>query len=189
VDLADVMQAVSDRLDTIAGLRCFAHPPGTVTPPAAVVSYPDKYTFDETYGRGMDRITLPVVVWSAGKVSDRSARDQLGRLLRRVRRLVGQGGAGVRHVHGVRHGPGGWHRLRRGDHRRHRLPGGHRSIWTSRDTAVAMSFVHGKNTVITVATARTSVAVRATRAVLTRGADVHDVTTYGKNDHVSRVGC
>jgi hypothetical protein len=76
VDLAAVMQAVSDRLDTIAGLRCHAHPPGTVTPPAAVVSYPDTYTFDETYGRGMDRIKLPVVV-VVGRPTDRSTRDHL----------------------------------------------------------------------------------------------------------------
>lgn len=77
MNLADVMQAVSDRLDTIDGLRCFAYPPGTVSPPAAVVSYPDTYTYDETYGRGMDRLKLPVVV-VVGKVSDRSARNQLG---------------------------------------------------------------------------------------------------------------
>lgn len=77
MNLADVMQAVSDRLDTIDGLRCFAYPPATVSPPAAIVSYPHAYTYDETYGRGMDRMTLPVVV-VVGKVSDRSARNQLG---------------------------------------------------------------------------------------------------------------
>jgi len=77
MDLANVMQAVSDRLDTIAGLRCFAYPPPTLTPPGAVVSYPDTLTFDETYGRGMDRLRLPVVI-VVGKVSDRAARDELG---------------------------------------------------------------------------------------------------------------
>jgi len=59
---ADVMQAIADQLNTIAGLRCFAWPPGTVTPPAAVVGYPERCTFDETYGRGMDLLTVPVVV-------------------------------------------------------------------------------------------------------------------------------
>jgi len=77
MNLAAVMDAISARLDTIAGLRCFPYPPAKLTPPAAVVSYPDTYTFDETYGRGMDRISLPVVV-VVGKVSDRAARDQLG---------------------------------------------------------------------------------------------------------------
>jgi hypothetical protein len=76
VDLAAVMQAVSDRLDTIAGLRCFAYPPGSITPPAAVVSYPDTYDFDETYGRGMDRLKLPVVV-VVGRPTDRTTRDKL----------------------------------------------------------------------------------------------------------------
>lgn len=77
MDLAAVMDAVSNRLSTIAGLRCFAYPPPTLTPPAAVVSYPDSYDFDETYGRGMDRMKLPVVL-VVGQVSDRSARNSLG---------------------------------------------------------------------------------------------------------------
>jgi hypothetical protein len=77
MNLADVMDAVGDRLDTIAGLRVFAYPPGSVTPPAAVVSYPEGIEFDATYGRGSDRMTLPVVV-VVGKASDRAARDKLG---------------------------------------------------------------------------------------------------------------
>lgn len=78
MQLADVMDAVADRLKTITGppLRTFAYPPGKLTPPGAVVTYPDNYTFDATYGRGMDRLSLPVVI-VVGKVSDRSARDQL----------------------------------------------------------------------------------------------------------------
>lgn len=77
MDLANVMDAVSNRLATIAGLRCFAYPPPTITPPAAVVSYPDACEFDATYGRGMDRLKLPVVL-VVGKVSDRATRDALG---------------------------------------------------------------------------------------------------------------
>lgn len=77
MDLATVMDQISARLDTIAGLRCFAYPPGSVTPPAAIVTYPDTYTYDQTYGRGMDRMTLPVVV-VVGKATDRTARDRLG---------------------------------------------------------------------------------------------------------------
>jgi hypothetical protein len=71
------MDEVAVRLDTIAGLRVWAWPPGSVTPPAAVVSYPETYTFDETYGRGMDRITLPVVV-VVGVPTERQTRDLLG---------------------------------------------------------------------------------------------------------------
>jgi len=74
--LADVMTQVAQRLDTITGLRVFDYPPAKVTPPAAVVAYPDDLTFDATYGRGADRLTLPVVV-VVGKASDRASRDQL----------------------------------------------------------------------------------------------------------------
>ncbi|HMG43942.1 MAG TPA: hypothetical protein VK611_21595 [Acidimicrobiales bacterium] len=76
MNLADVMDDVAARIDTIPGLRVSAFPPDQVQVPAAVVTYPEAYTFDETYGRGMDRLTLPVVVM-VGKVSDRKSRDQL----------------------------------------------------------------------------------------------------------------
>lgn len=76
LNLADVADAVSARLDTIAGLRCYAYPASSVAPPAAIVSYPDAQVYDATYGRGMDRMTLPVVV-VVGKASDRSARDRI----------------------------------------------------------------------------------------------------------------
>lgn len=77
MNLADVMDAIADRVDTIGGLRVHNHPPGKVTPPAAVVAYPETYTYDATYGRGMDRLTLPLVL-VVGKATDRSARDELG---------------------------------------------------------------------------------------------------------------
>jgi len=76
MDLAAVMDEVATRLATISGLRVTAHPPDEIQPPAAVVTYPDSYDFDQTYGRGSDRIELPVVVL-VGKVSTRAARDKL----------------------------------------------------------------------------------------------------------------
>lgn len=76
MDLADVMDEVAALLDTIPGLRVHAFPGQAVTPPAAVVSYPDEIVFDATYGRGMDRLTLPVVV-VVGKPNDRAARAAL----------------------------------------------------------------------------------------------------------------
>lgn len=75
MDLGAVMQAVADRIDTIADLRVYAYPPDVVQPPAAVVTYPGTYTFDATYGRGMDRIPDLGVVLLVGKVSDRASRD------------------------------------------------------------------------------------------------------------------
>lgn len=77
MNLGAVMQEIADRIDTIAGLRVYAYPPNSIVPPAALVSYPDTYSYDETYGRGMDRITdLPVIV-AVGKVSDRASRDKI----------------------------------------------------------------------------------------------------------------
>jgi hypothetical protein len=68
------MDQVSTQLDTITGLRCFAYPPDSITPPAAIVSYPEDLPFDATYDRGADTVLLPVIV-AVGKVHDRSTRD------------------------------------------------------------------------------------------------------------------
>lgn len=75
--LADVMDEIAARLDTIEGLRVFAYPPGSLTgTPAAIVSYPGTYTYDATYGRGSDEMRLPVVV-VVGKPDDLRTRDLL----------------------------------------------------------------------------------------------------------------
>src|SRR5690554_5313400 len=76
MDLNAVMDEVEQTLKGIDGLRVHGYPPDNLVPPAAIVAYPDALTFDETYGRGMDRVTLPVVV-VVGRVSDRSSRRQL----------------------------------------------------------------------------------------------------------------
>lgn len=77
MNLTTVMTQVGTQLDTISGLRVFDFPPDNLTPPAAWIGYPEDYAYDETYGRGMDRITnLPVIVVVA-KVSDRSAKAQV----------------------------------------------------------------------------------------------------------------
>jgi hypothetical protein len=54
------MDAIATRLDSISDLRTYAHPPDSITPPVAIVDYPETYEYDATYGRGMDRITLRV---------------------------------------------------------------------------------------------------------------------------------
>lgn len=76
MNLAQVMDEVAAALGTIDGLRVHAYPATSVTPPAAVVLMPRRYTYDETYGRGSDRITLPVAVM-AGRATERGARDAL----------------------------------------------------------------------------------------------------------------
>lgn len=72
--VAEVMEELAVRLDTIDGLRAFGWPVGSLVPPAAVVGYPDQYRFDASYGRGYDTMTIPIVV-VVGKATDRTARD------------------------------------------------------------------------------------------------------------------
>lgn len=79
MDLALVMDDVAERLRSIQEfLSVHARPPDGVTAPCAVVAYPETLTFDETYGRGMDRMTLPVVV-VVGKPSTAAARESMAR--------------------------------------------------------------------------------------------------------------
>lgn len=73
----DVADELTTRLDTIAGLRCFGYPPPTVVPPAAIVSYPEAIQFDETYGRGMDRVPSWPILIVVGKATDRAAREKV----------------------------------------------------------------------------------------------------------------
>lgn len=78
MDLGDVMDEIATQVRTISSLagRTHAHPVDTLTPPSAVVGWPEDYTFDATYGRGTDRMTLPLVV-VVGRPSDRTLRDRL----------------------------------------------------------------------------------------------------------------
>ena len=78
MNLADVMDEVAARLQAVDGLRVYAWPPGTVTPPAAVVAFPESYSYDATYGRGSDVMSLPVVV-VVGRPTERGTRDRLAR--------------------------------------------------------------------------------------------------------------
>lgn len=74
--LEDVMDDVARRLDMIDGLRAYEYPPDSITPPAAIVSYPEDYTYDGTYHRGADRMTLPVIA-VVGRANDRASRELL----------------------------------------------------------------------------------------------------------------
>lgn len=75
MDINDVVGELSTQLDTIDGLRVHDEPPGTINPPAAVISFPD-IDFDKTYGRGMDSLTLPLVL-VVSRVSDRMSGKQV----------------------------------------------------------------------------------------------------------------
>jgi hypothetical protein len=49
-----------------------------------------------------------------------------------------------------------------------------------------MSFVHGKNTYFSLG--GVDLSAYTNTSTFTRGADIHDVTTYGKSDHVNAGG-
>jgi hypothetical protein len=76
MDIIAVMDEVAAQVDTIAGLRVSAFPPDSITPPAAVLDLPSEIRFDETFGRGMDRITMPLAV-VVGKLDARSTRKHI----------------------------------------------------------------------------------------------------------------
>lgn len=77
MNLAPIMDEIAQRLKTIGGLRVSAQPPKSISPPAAIVSYPDSVDYDQTYGRGMTNVTGLKVWLVVGNVTDRSARDAL----------------------------------------------------------------------------------------------------------------
>lgn len=77
MNLNDVADEIATVLDTVTGLRVSGYPPASVTPPAGIVSYPESMDFDETYGRGMDRIRNWPVLVVVGKATDRTARERI----------------------------------------------------------------------------------------------------------------
>lgn len=79
--LADVMDAISAEIVS-AGVvtKAHAYPVGSVTPPCAVVGYPETIDFDAVFGRGSDKAEFPLWV-IVGKVHDKSARDAISKLI------------------------------------------------------------------------------------------------------------
>lgn len=80
MNVATLMDELGAALETIPGLRVFPYSVDRVTPPAAIVGWPEPLTYDGTYGRGMDSLTLPIYVL-VGRVDARSARDVLAAYL------------------------------------------------------------------------------------------------------------
>lgn len=60
MNVATVAAELADKIDGITGLRVYPYPPDSVTAPAAIIGYPDSIDFDQTYGRGLDSMTIPV---------------------------------------------------------------------------------------------------------------------------------
>lgn len=75
--LGDVMSTMADRLGTIDQLNIYAFPAENVSAPAAVIGFPEDYEYDQTYGRGSDRMTLPVFL-VVGKADAQASLASLG---------------------------------------------------------------------------------------------------------------
>lgn len=79
--IVDVMDELAMRLRSITAFREVASwPKGSITPPAAVVAYPENYNPHATYARGATELKLPVFA-AVAKISERTARDALSDLV------------------------------------------------------------------------------------------------------------
>ncbi len=63
-------------LSEIDGLRTYKGPPDSVSVPAGVVVLPTNVAFDQTYGRGSDKLIWPVLVL-VGRPSDRTVMERI----------------------------------------------------------------------------------------------------------------
>lgn len=80
MNVAAVQKEIGQALGTIPGLRVSDYTAQRITPPAAIVAWPSEVTFDETFGRGADSMTLEVFV-VVGAVDARASRDTLAEYL------------------------------------------------------------------------------------------------------------
>jgi hypothetical protein len=92
MNLQNVMEQIAARAATIAELQQVNdRPVDSISPPTAMVAWPELVQYDVTYARGCDRITLPFLV-IVGRSNDRAARDQM------ARHVDGSGPASVKQV-------------------------------------------------------------------------------------------
>lgn len=76
MNVGSVMDALGSALETIDGLRVFPYWADRVTPPFAIVEFPEKIDYDLTMVRGGDRLSIKVIVGVA-RTDARTARDVL----------------------------------------------------------------------------------------------------------------
>lgn len=73
--IADVAAELAERLQTIPKLNGFPYWVKKVPVPGFTVGLPERIEYDQTYGRGLDKITFPVLVLVGMVSSAQSARD------------------------------------------------------------------------------------------------------------------
>lgn len=80
MNLANVMDEIGTALSTIDGLRVFPYNADRITPPAAIVDWPDEITYDATFARGADQQTLTLIL-AVARLDARSTRGRLATYL------------------------------------------------------------------------------------------------------------
>jgi hypothetical protein len=80
MNVSTVMDELGAVLDAMDGLRVFPYNADRVTPPAAIVGWPDPLEYDTTFARGCDRMTLPLIV-VVGRYDARNTRIRLAKYL------------------------------------------------------------------------------------------------------------
>lgn len=80
MNVATVIDELVTALGSISGLRVYGFVAGSIAPPTAIVGLPDNATFDLTFQRGMDQLTMPVTVLLS-KADDRISTKQLANYL------------------------------------------------------------------------------------------------------------
>jgi hypothetical protein len=92
VDINAVADELAERLKQLgADIYVHPNPPESLTPPAIILSYPKSIDYDETYGRGMDKIVDWEIVAVTGAVSLLTSR-------KRVMALASGGTSGLKAV-------------------------------------------------------------------------------------------
>lgn len=61
IDLSAIRAELATALEAVSGLRVYPYPVDQIAPPAAVVAFPERVSYDFTYGRGAD--VLEMNVW------------------------------------------------------------------------------------------------------------------------------
>ncbi|RQW83557.1 hypothetical protein [Micromonospora globispora] len=77
MNLEAIAAELATVLGTIAGLRVPPWGVESISPPAAVITLPDRIDYDSTYGRGSDRFPDLAVVVLVGAATQRSSRKAL----------------------------------------------------------------------------------------------------------------
>jgi hypothetical protein len=80
MDVAAIRAGIATQLRTISGLNVFAYMPDGMSPPAAVIGFPDQIQYDSTMMGGSHDATFEFYIL-VGRTDDRSANSLLNQYM------------------------------------------------------------------------------------------------------------